>query len=66
MIIYGASKTALLRKRNPICAQAPWWGEFVKLYNCLPLVILQRGAKPLKITNFLIRRMQLKSCEEEL
>lgn len=66
MIINGASKTALLRKRNPICAQAPRWGEFVKLYNCLPLEILQKGAKLLKITNFLIRRIELKSCEEEL
>ena len=25
MIINGARKTALLRKRNPICAQAPRW-----------------------------------------
>ena len=66
MIIYGASKTTLLRQRNPICAEAPQWGEFVKLYYCLTLKILQRGAKPLKITNFLIRRIELKSCEEEL
>lgn len=105
MIIDGASKTALLRKRNPICAQAPQWGEFVKLHYCLPLSILQRGTrtdffktaqcavllsemskriksgcgdrggwlfiadtekKPLKITNFLTRRIELKSCEVKI
>ncbi len=66
MIINGASKTALLRKRNPICASAPQRGEFVKLYYCLPIKILQRGAELLKITNFLIRRIELKNREEEL
>lgn len=59
-------RSARARKRNPICAQAPQCGEFVKLYYCLPLSILQRGAKLLKITNFLIRRIELKSCEEVL